>query len=105
MATASTTDPHLSHEDGALSAQQIGVARMSHTARLLLQAENLPDPTFDLLSLMCLPVTALWCRVLRFDPTAPDWPDRDRFVVPSTTMLPLLGAMLTLTGNTAHTHT
>ncbi|MFT8588894.1 transketolase-like TK C-terminal-containing protein [Acetobacter orientalis] len=105
MATASTTDPHLSHEDGALSAQQIGVARMSHTARLLLQAENLPDPTFDLLSLMCLPVTALWCRVLRFDPTAPDWPDRDRFIVPSTTMLPLLGAMLKLTGNTAHTHT
>lgn len=100
MATASTTEQHPPEQDGALSAQQVGVARMSHTARLLLEAENLPAPTFTLLSLMCLPVTALWYRVLRFDPAAPDWPDRDRFVVPSTTMLPLLGAMLRLTGTT-----
>lgn len=104
MATASSTDPRLLEEDGALSAQQIGVVRMSHTARLLL-AKNAPAHSFDLLSLMCLPVTALWCRVLRFDPAAPDWPDRDRFIVPSTTMLPLLSAMLRLTGSTAQADT
>ena len=23
----------------------------------------------------------LWCDVLRHDPAAPDWPDRDRFVL------------------------
>ena len=24
---------------------------------------------------------ALWTRTLRYDPKAPDWPDRDRFVL------------------------
>lgn len=102
MAVASSTDQRSLEQDGGLSAQQIGVARMSHAARLLLHADNLPSHTAKLLSLMCLPVTALWCRVLRFDPAAPDWPDRDRFVVPSTTMLPLLAAMLRLTGADSH---
>ncbi|GAN64321.1 transketolase [Acetobacter indonesiensis NRIC 0313] len=98
MATVLSTDQYFPEEDGGLSAQQISVARMGHAARLLLRAETLLPDTRTVLDLMCLPVTALWCRVLRFDPAAPDWPDRDRFVVPSTTMLPLLRAMLRLTG-------
>ncbi|MFB9872172.1 transketolase C-terminal domain-containing protein [Acetobacter farinalis] len=84
-----------------LSAQQSAVARMSRAARLLLNAESLPPHARTLLNRMCLPVTALWCRVLRFDPSTPNWPDRDRFVVPSTTMQPLLRAMLRLTGSGA----
>ncbi|GAL96649.1 transketolase [Acetobacter tropicalis] len=102
MATALSTDHLLSNEEGGLSAQQISVVRMSHAARQLLRTETLPAHIRAVLELMCLPVTALWCRVLRFDPAAPDWPDRDRFVVPSTTMQPLLRAMLRLTGEKKH---
>lgn len=103
MAEAPPTDPTALREETHLSAQQSAVARMSRAARLLLNDEPLPPHARILLDRMCLPVTALWCRVLRFDPSAPDWPDRDRFVVPSTTMLPLLRAMLTLTGSTTET--
>ncbi|GBR25106.1 transketolase [Acetobacter orleanensis NRIC 0473] len=78
---------------------------MSRAARLLLNDEHLPPHARTLLNRMCLPVTALWCRVLRFDPSAPNWPDRDRFVVPSTTMQPLLRAMLTLTGSATESDT
>ncbi|MFT8517116.1 MAG: transketolase, partial [Acetobacter persici] len=98
MAAALSTDPTDLREETQLSAQQSAVARMSRAARLLLNAEHLPPHARTLLNRMCLPVTALWGRLLRFDPSAPDWPDRDRFVVPSTTMLPLLRAMLRLTG-------
>lgn len=45
-----------------------------------------------------LPVALLWERVLRFDPDAPFWPDRDRFVVSSAHLLPLRDAFLRLTG-------
>nr|WP_298795173.1 transketolase C-terminal domain-containing protein [uncultured Acetobacter sp.] len=99
MATVPSTDPTDPPAEAHLSAQQSAVARMSRAARLLLNAEPLPPHSRTLLNRMCLPVTALWCRVLRFDPSAPNWPDRDRFVVPSTTMLPLLRAMLRLTGS------
>lgn len=104
MAAVPSTDPTELREEATLSAQQSAVARMSRAARLLLNDEPLPPHARTLLNRMCLPVTALWCRVLRFDPSAPNWPDRDRFVVPSTTMLPLLRAMLRLTGSpTANT--
>ncbi len=40
----------------------------------------------------------LWSRFLRFDPTAPDWPDRDRFVLSAGHASMLLYALLHLTG-------
>jgi transketolase len=40
----------------------------------------------------------LWTRFLRFDPTAPDWPDRDRFVLSAGHASMLLYALLHLTG-------
>ena len=40
----------------------------------------------------------LWSRVLRHDPTAPDWPDRDRFVLSAGHGSMLLYALLHLTG-------
>jgi transketolase len=40
----------------------------------------------------------LWTRVLRHDPTAPDWPDRDRFVLSVGHASILLYSMLHLTG-------
>src|SRR5437773_7343326 len=40
----------------------------------------------------------LWTRHLRFDPTAPDWPDRDRFVLSAGHGSMLLYALLHLSG-------
>ncbi len=40
----------------------------------------------------------LWTRVLRYDPTAPDWPDRDRFILSAGHASILQYAMLHLTG-------
>lgn len=42
--------------------------------------------------------TVLWTRFLKFDPTAPDWPDRDRFVLSPGHGSMLLYALLHLTG-------
>lgn len=41
---------------------------------------------------------ALWGRVMRYDPTDPSWPDRDRFVLSCGHASPLLYSMLHLTG-------
>jgi transketolase len=43
--------------------------------------------------------TVLWTRFLKFDPTAPDWPDRDRFVLSAGHGSMLLYALLHLTGH------
>ncbi|MFM7225771.1 MAG: 1-deoxy-D-xylulose-5-phosphate synthase N-terminal domain-containing protein, partial [Actinomycetota bacterium] len=40
----------------------------------------------------------LWTRVLRYDASAPDWPDRDRFVLSAGHASMLLYSMLHLTG-------
>ena len=40
----------------------------------------------------------LWTRILRYDASAPDWPDRDRFVLSAGHASMLLYAMLYLTG-------
>ena len=42
--------------------------------------------------------TVLWTQFLRFDPLAPDWPDRDRFVLSNGHGSMLLYALLHLTG-------
>ncbi|MBM3525123.1 MAG: transketolase, partial [Alphaproteobacteria bacterium] len=42
--------------------------------------------------------TVLWTRFLKFDPTAPDWPDRDRFVLSAGHGSMLLYALLHLSG-------
>ncbi len=42
--------------------------------------------------------TALWVRHLKFDPAAPDWPDRDRFVLSAGHGSMLLYALLHLSG-------
>ncbi|PAL21942.1 transketolase-like TK C-terminal-containing protein [Acetobacter syzygii] len=73
------------------------VLRMDKAARTLLTSATAGEDIQAELQTMCLPITALWCRILRFDPAVPDWPDRDRYVVPSAAMLPLLAAMLRLT--------
>ncbi len=41
---------------------------------------------------------ALWTRTLRYDPKAPDWPDRDRFVLSNGHASMLLYALLHLAG-------
>lgn len=45
--------------------------------------------------------SVLWSRFLRFDAADPRWPDRDRFVLSSGRFLPLLRALLRLTGHDA----
>lgn len=84
----------------ALSAQDALVIRLATAARALLDDPAAQDAaqshSATELHQLCLVVTALWCRVLRYDPATPDWPDRDRFIVPSQAMLPLLRAMLLL---------
>lgn len=42
--------------------------------------------------------TVLWTRHLKFDPSAPDWPDRDRFVLSAGHGSMLLYSLLHLTG-------
>ncbi|HWI28045.1 MAG TPA: transketolase, partial [Stellaceae bacterium] len=42
--------------------------------------------------------TVLWSRFLKFDPSRPKWPDRDRFVLSAGHGSMLLYAMLYLTG-------
>jgi len=42
--------------------------------------------------------TVLWTKFLKHDPTAPDWPDRDRFVLSAGHGSMLLYALLHLTG-------
>src|SRR5262245_24976695 len=44
--------------------------------------------------------TVLFTRFLKFDPSAPDWPDRDRFVLSAGHGSMLLYALLYLTGYT-----
>lgn len=84
----------------ALSAQDALVLRLATAARALLDGPAAEEATQNdstaELHQLCLIVTALWCRVLRYDPATPNWPDRDRFVVPSQAMRPLLRAMLHL---------
>ena len=43
--------------------------------------------------------SVLWSRFLRFDMADPRWPDRDRFVLSSGRFMPLLRALLRLTGH------
>ena len=51
------------------------------------------------LPLGCAPMAyVLWSRFLRFDPRAPDWPNRDRFVLSAGHGCALLYALLHLTG-------
>ena len=40
----------------------------------------------------------LWTRIMRFEPSAPDWPDRDRFILSAGHASILLYSMLYLTG-------
>ena len=40
----------------------------------------------------------LWTRIMRYDPRAPEWPDRDRFVLSNGHACILQYAMLHLTG-------
>src|SRR4029077_4909946 len=42
--------------------------------------------------------TVLWSQFLKFDPAAPDWPDRDRFVLSAGHGSMLLYGLLHLTG-------
>lgn len=58
----------------SLTPQDALTLRLDRAARQSLAA-NLHDSThLPELATLCLPVTTLWCRVLRHDPTAPDWP-------------------------------
>ncbi len=93
MASTPSTD----HTAPSTTAQDALVLRMDKAARALLTSGTVEADTQAELQTMCLPITALWCRILRFDPAMPNWPDRDRCVVPSSAMLPLLAAMLRLT--------
>ncbi|WP_035372216.1 transketolase family protein [Acetobacter okinawensis] len=93
MASTPSTD----HTTLSSTPQDTLVLRMDKAARALLAAGTTEADTQTELQTLCLPITALWCRILRFDPAVPNWPDRDRCVVPSSAMLPLLSAMLHLT--------
>lgn len=93
MASIPSTD----HTTLSSTPQDTLVLRMDKAARALLAAGTTEADTQTELQTLCLPITALWCRILRFDPAVPNWPDRDRCVVPSSAMLPLLSAMLHLT--------
>ena len=48
--------------------------------------------------------TVLFTRFLKFDAAAPDWPDRDRFVLSAGHGSMLLYALLHLTGYPGMTH-
>ncbi|MFT9016138.1 MAG: transketolase C-terminal domain-containing protein [Acetobacter sp.] len=96
--TAPDPSPRPPAPQDSLNPQDALTLRLDRAARENLAQNPQGNAHLPELATLCLPVTALWCRVLRHDPTAPDWPDRDRFVVPSLALQPLLHAMLRLTG-------
>jgi transketolase len=68
-------------------------------ARRLAISGHVPSEDFLEMDPLWLPVAVLWERFLRFDPGAPAWRDRDRFLVSSARMKPLSEAFLRLTGS------
>ena len=67
-------------------------AHAAKTGMSLSSEKAIPEPFW-------LVAAVLWRSVLRFDPAAPLWPDRDRFFVSSTRLLPLRNALLSLSGS------
>ncbi|MFT8720152.1 transketolase-like TK C-terminal-containing protein [Acetobacter sp.] len=79
----------------ALAAYGFAQAVREHAAKTGLSSfseDAIPEPFW-------LVATVLWRSVLRFDTAAPLWPDRDRFFVSSTRLLPLRNALLSLSGS------
>ena len=58
-----------------------------------------PRPSGGSVGGMEAAASVLWSRFLRFDVADPRWPDRDRFVLSSGRFMPLLRALLRLTGH------
>jgi transketolase len=85
-------DPQHGHGD----LEQLGINVIRGLAMDAPQAANSGHPG----TAMALAPLAhvLWTRVMRYDPAAPDWPDRDRFVLSAGHASILLYSMLYLTG-------
>jgi len=62
-------DPHLRHMANALRALAMDAVEQAKSGH-----PGMPMGMADI-------ATVLFSQFLRFDPTAPDWPDRDRFVL------------------------
>ena len=82
---------------GAASIEQLGSAL--HVATAVDAPAGSEDGAVPTAPGMALVAAVLWSRFLRFDVADPGWPDRDRFVLSSGRYLPLLRALLRLTGH------
>ena len=84
----------------AKAAPEAAAMDMAHAIRFLsmdaVQAANSGHPGMPMG--MADVATVLFTRFLRFDPKAPDWPDRDRFVLSAGHGSMLLYSLLYLTG-------
>jgi transketolase len=79
-------DPHLRHMANALRALAMDAVEQAKSGH-----PGMPMGMADI-------ATVLFSKFLRFDPTAPDWPDRDRFVLSNGHGSMLLYGLLHLTG-------
>ena len=79
-------DPHLRHMANALRALAMDAVEQAKSGH-----PGMPMGMADI-------ATVLFSQFLRFDPTAPDWPDRDRFVLSNGHGSMLLYGLLHLTG-------
>src|SRR6185369_2034076 len=86
--------------DGSTAAPAVSHADMANAIRALamdaVQQANSGHPGMPMG--MADVATVLFTRFLKFDPAAPDWPDRDRFVLSAGHGSMLLYAVLHLTG-------
>src|SRR6202451_1046623 len=79
-------DPHLRRMANALRALAMDAVEQAKSGH-----PGMPMGMADI-------ATTLFGQFLKFDPTAPDWPDRDRFVLSNGHGSMLLYALLHLTG-------
>src|SRR3569623_2870982 len=77
MSDTATTAPDDVHEDGSLERLTIATLRT-----LSMDAEQKANSGHPGTPMALAPVGyTLWSQFLRYDPSAPEWPNRDRFVL------------------------
>ncbi|MCE0744791.1 transketolase [Acetobacter sicerae] len=88
--------PHLPifSDDPLTFAEEARTAALRTKGMAATAIQDIPHP-FWLVSAL------LWQQAVRFDPESPLWPDRDRFFVSSTRLLPLRNAFLNLVSTSA----
>jgi transketolase len=94
-----TTQPQHLHDGQGRSASEIEQKGINVIRGLAMDAPQRASSGHPGTAMALAPLAhVLWTRILRHDPSAPDWPDRDRFILSAGHASILLYSMLYLTG-------